>query len=343
MGVLTKLSLSHWALLVLLVGSIHAHDQSHAQGQGQTQEQSDIGLELASLTSSSSEVWQSIVAEEEDLGVPEHHRSQLRRHMENGQLIKTPLVLVVFHGYQDSPYWTTPLANNFYGRGHNVLNLRLAHHFHRDSSDLDQADFHDWKAQVEALEPLLHALGDRVVFVGHSTGGLMALYGSLLHPEFTAGLLLLSPALVVSRYVKWPTAAYRAARLPGHLLDTTLGLVNVQQERYLSPRAEVQVRRLGQFIRHGLLGVKWGRTSPPPSQFQQTLNHLPILVIDTSWDLVINENYNSRFFSHFENTEYICLSRRRGVFHTKMMLTDPEQNSAADFMMSKANDFVDRL
>lgn len=107
---------------------------------------------------------------------------------------RTPLAIVYLHGFSASPLEMSPVIEQLAARqGANALLMRLGGHG-QDGEALAAATVGDWFADAEEALALARQLGERVVFVGMSTGGTLALWLAARHPEI-AGLVLLSPNL----------------------------------------------------------------------------------------------------------------------------------------------------
>lgn len=106
------------------------------------------------------------------------------------------LRVVLVHGFAGAPVQMIPFARHLELRGFKTHNVRLAGHG-TSVEDLDRTTHHDWIRSVEqAVAPLLEA-GEKVVVVGHSTGGAIALEVACRHPV-SALVLLAAPVLM------WP-------------------------------------------------------------------------------------------------------------------------------------------
>jgi carboxylesterase len=89
------------------------------------------------------------------------------------------------------------LADRLHTQGYTVGAVRLAGHC-TTIEDFGRSTWHDWyRSALAGVEELLPA-ASRVVVVGQSMGALLALQLAAEYPQAIAGVVLLSPALVLS-------------------------------------------------------------------------------------------------------------------------------------------------
>lgn len=112
---------------------------------------------------------------------------------------KTPLALVYVHGFSASKDELRPLPDLVARKlGANLFLTRLAGHG-RDGEAMRQASVNDWMNDLAEALAIGRRLGERVVVIGNSTGGTLAILGAS-DPALmrdVAGLVLLAPNLKV--------------------------------------------------------------------------------------------------------------------------------------------------
>jgi carboxylesterase len=81
---------------------------------------------------------------------------------------------LLVHGFTATPQEMRGLGESLAGQGHTVLGIRLAGHA-TSMDDLLRVDWTDWQADVEGGLQILRSLCDRIVLVGLSLGGALAL------------------------------------------------------------------------------------------------------------------------------------------------------------------------
>lgn len=122
------------------------------------------------------------------------------------QGFKTPVSVVAIHGlYGDSTQFLQELRE-IKKYGINSISVTLPGHGAL-SKDHETVHFEDWLKEVHAAFLLAKSLGEKVVIMGQSTGGLLATYLALLEPESVGGLILVEPAFRVLPHLQWATCA----------------------------------------------------------------------------------------------------------------------------------------
>lgn len=124
--------------------------------------------------------------------------------MDNGPRIfhhgkKTKDVIVLTHGYTDSPFYLQAVALKFHAAGLNViLPLLPAHGLREPGSALEDKSLDSqWRATIDHAVETATLLGDRISLGGLSTGGALSLNKILRDDEhkITGGLFLFSAAI----------------------------------------------------------------------------------------------------------------------------------------------------
>ena len=96
----------------------------------------------------------------------------------------TPKVTVLLHGLTSSPQSFDQLANELYARGHTVIVPRMVRHGHADRmtrtlGNLTAAELRMFGEQIVAIAS---SLGGKTTFLGHSLGGMLALWIAQRYP-----------------------------------------------------------------------------------------------------------------------------------------------------------------
>ena len=105
----------------------------------------------------------------------------------------TRYVVVIATGLYDSPRGQRPLAERLHARGFNVLVSLLPGHWDRDPARIDSATYAEYVEEQNTTVRLAKSMGEGLVLVGHSTGGLLALRSAIAEPR-TAALVVSAPA-----------------------------------------------------------------------------------------------------------------------------------------------------
>jgi pimeloyl-ACP methyl ester carboxylesterase len=108
---------------------------------------------------------------------------------------RTELALVYLHGFSACPMETSPLVEQLGRELHaNVYLPRLRGHG-QDGAALGEATAQAWLEDTEQALAVGASLGRRVVVIGTSTGGTLALWFAAHRPDSMHALVLLSPNL----------------------------------------------------------------------------------------------------------------------------------------------------
>lgn len=109
---------------------------------------------------------------------------------------KTARSALLIHGLTDSPYSMKDLAKAIFDSGMNVVAVRLSGHGTR-AEDLHNVKVGDWIDDTRYGVELASRLGDKVILVGYSTGGVLATIAvqkQMVPSARLSGLVLLAPA-----------------------------------------------------------------------------------------------------------------------------------------------------
>lgn len=115
---------------------------------------------------------------------------------------KTEDVIVLTHGFTDSPFYLQEVAACFFREGCNVLLPLLPAHGLKDPSKaiLEQDLDIKWREMIDASVDVAHLLGERVSIGGFSTGGALSLNKIVRHrADIQGGLFLFSAALSLGK------------------------------------------------------------------------------------------------------------------------------------------------
>jgi alpha-beta hydrolase superfamily lysophospholipase len=108
---------------------------------------------------------------------------------------KTPLAIVYLHGFSASRQEVAPLCDELGARlGANVFYTRLAGHG-RDPRAMGEVQGREWLQDATEALAIGGEIGERVVLLGTSTGGTLALWLAQRDPQRIAALVLISPNL----------------------------------------------------------------------------------------------------------------------------------------------------
>jgi carboxylesterase len=100
-----------------------------------------------------------------------------------------PTACLLLHGFSATPQEMRPLGDYLGERSFTALGVRLAGHA-TDPHDLSRTRWTDWLLDVENGLALLEGIAERVVLVGQSMGGMIALAAAARYP--VAGVVAMS-------------------------------------------------------------------------------------------------------------------------------------------------------
>jgi esterase/lipase len=108
---------------------------------------------------------------------------------------RTPRVVVLLHGFTDSPRQFAALADSLYAKGDNVLVPRLPHHAERgkDASELARLTAAELCRTGDAAIDIATGLGDSVIVVGLSVGGTVAAWTAAHRTEVRRAVVIAPP------------------------------------------------------------------------------------------------------------------------------------------------------
>lgn len=118
---------------------------------------------------------------------------------------RTPLALVYLHGFSATRQEVSPLPETLaQALGANLFATRLTGHG-LPGEALGAATVADWAADIAEAMAVGQRLGERVVLIGTSTGGSMAVLAALdpAYREAIAGIVLISPNFAINSGQAW--------------------------------------------------------------------------------------------------------------------------------------------
>lgn len=124
-------------------------------------------------------------------------------------LRKSKTALVFIHGLYGGASQFSKLVETFGDRysESSIISLTLPGHYYNGNYDqpLKVANYSEWILAVKDTLKIANMISDKVIVIGQSTGGLLAVYSGLYLKEFVDGIILLEPALKVSPKIRIAT------------------------------------------------------------------------------------------------------------------------------------------
>jgi alpha-beta hydrolase superfamily lysophospholipase len=256
---------------------------------------------------------------------PRQRRSNWNRSFELGPQDAAGGVLLL-HGMSDGPYSLRALGQSLAERGYRVLGLRMPGHG-TIPSGLRTVTWEDMAAATRlGVRHLAESLGDKPIhLMGYSTGAALALDYTLNALEGSDGptpasLVLVSPAIGITRLAAITPWLDRLARLPGlEQLAWTANLPEFDPFNYnsFSVNASVQVHRMTRSVgaRIGALAAEG-----PIRAFPPTLLLLTAVDATVSPDAVADQ-----LLKHLapEGHELILYDINRFAIKSPLLVADP--------------------
>lgn len=186
---------------------------------------------------------------------------------------RTPLAIVLIHGFTSSPQQFVPLAETLEGRGHNVIVPRLPGHGDADrvGRRLIGTRVEAWLATVEESLDIASGLGERVAVAGISAGGVMAAWFALSRRDL-AHAVGISPMFGILRLP--PFADEVILAVLSHLPDFQVRWDPLGDQKQIAKHAYpcFPTRGLAQCLRLGLDVYTRSRHEAPRSRVTLILN-----------------------------------------------------------------------
>lgn len=158
----------------------------------------ELSAQLPDIQIKTTELDTYLKDKEQDLNIKPDNESKI---VWNNDSLKnkTPWCLLYLHGFSASWYEGEPVHTDFAKRyGMNFYAPRLASHGIDTTEALfDMTPEHLYESAKEALV-VAQSLGEKVIVMGTSTGGTLALKLASEFPELIGGLILLSPNIAIN-------------------------------------------------------------------------------------------------------------------------------------------------
>lgn len=185
------------------------------------------------------------------------------------------------------------------------------------------ASYHEWLVALENSLKIAKAIGNKVIIIGHSNGGLLATIAALKYPDMVDQLVLLEPALRLRKIVGFGSCFSR------YLSDETIAgfakIIGRQVPEWVSVPMGCEVQKLAdQFIPRRTKHQEYDYIS----SYQQPIEDygvyedlakkikVPVLMMNNEKDNVVSAKANIIFYKALETKkEYYPLNKNGKIQH----------------------------
>jgi esterase/lipase len=214
--------------------------------------------------------------------------------------LKTKLALVYLHGFSASSRDLSPVVERVAAElGANAFFTRLKAHGLNNGSAFKTVKAEDWINDAREALAIGRKVGDRVVLIGTSTGGLLALadvYESLSSLDISS-LIMISPNFGIpdsrAKFISGPLGPWLARLLLGreHSFQTDSAL---QRQYWTTTYASEGIASLMDLVNS-------------TSNFKLSLVKVPTLVLFTSKDTVVDVSLIRKKFSEIGSVDKVLI------------------------------------
>jgi len=202
---------------------------------------------------------------------------------------RTPRVVVLLHGFTDSPRQFAALADSLYAQGDNVLVPRLPHHAERgkDASELARLTAAELCRTGDAAVDIAAGLGDSVIVVGLSVGGTVAAWTAEHRAEVRRAVVIAPPFEVahVPSMLERPLVNF-GSHVPNVSHRATADTARPDRDPGFATHGLAQVLRLGLAVRRDA-----DRFSPATAEVlflvnanDHTVKTAPVIDLARAWN-----------------------------------------------------------
>jgi carboxylesterase len=107
--------------------------------------------------------------------------------------------VLLIHGLMAAPEEVREWGEFLFSQGYTVYAPRMAGHG-TSAEDLAQRTVEDWAASIEQGHQILKTCCEKIIIAGFSTGGAMALYQVILHPDAYEAVISISAPLKFKKF-----------------------------------------------------------------------------------------------------------------------------------------------
>jgi len=183
---------------------------------------------------------------------------------------RAPRVYVLLHGFTDAPTQFAAIGAHLFADGANVYIPRLPHHAERVAPlrAISQVRADELARFADSTAAIARGLGDTIVVVGLSAGGVLAGWIAQFHPEVQRAVLI-APAIAPGSISDDGGAlVLLASKLPDvHRMSAPVDTTRPENVPGFTTRGLAELLRLGRQVRGAA-----GRTAPGAREIVMLLN-----------------------------------------------------------------------
>jgi pimeloyl-ACP methyl ester carboxylesterase len=235
--------------------------------------------------------------------------------------IKSKTVIITIHGLWGNARQFQPTINYTKGidnkKTFTSIELTLPGHvkpfgdpayYESIKTDLPYAHYTEWLKALDETLKLAKALGDNIIIVGQSTGGLLAVAGALEYPGIVNQIVLVEPSLKVNALMNWGACAVDAG-IPNGIVKGLAKIAMITVPDGVSVNMGCEVQKLADYIfsKDSRTPYKKGELSTYQQIGSQV--QIPVLLVNNEKDRVVNAAANRAFFEGLaDKKEYISIN-----------------------------------
>lgn len=237
------------------------------------------------------------------------------------KLRKAKTTLVFIHGLYGGAKQFGEFFKSMQRQGSdaNGILLTLPGHYRNGNIDrpIKEATKEDWIEAVQNTIKIAKSLSEKVVIVGQSTGGLLAVYSAINFQTMVDGIILLEPALKVQTRIDIATCIGKHFVKDASSLSFFAKLIGMDAPKGISVSMGCEVAKLAEQILdrkyiepnsyHESQEMKQERLDVAMSRLAEKIR-LPVLMINNFFDHVVDPHYNELFASLLKNKTYIKIN-----------------------------------
>lgn len=226
---------------------------------------------------------------------------------------KTPFVFVLIPGLYRNPAQFSQIKALIAPYQQNAIYLNLPGHG-RDMYAARRVNFRDWTRALGRATATALQLGDKIIFVGQSTGGALSIVHTLKHQADVAGLFLIEPALKV-RFLKGRFACWAHPIVPSlNWIYNTFG--NRDDDPKLLPYMATKMGcEVDKIVSTYLKANSRKRTRRQREQDLFPQLRVPVLIFNNLADTIVSTKHIQRFERLVSGPRYSVEIPREGASH----------------------------